>query len=359
MNKKILRIVVLLAVAAVALSGCAGGIRAESTPGVSVSGDHVYIAYLTKVYQLDRANGSLVASYPDNPKNSIVMYAPPAIADGSVYFGDLSNDFHKVVDGNLNQVLWTFEGAKGWYQAKAAVDGEMVIVPCTDRNIYALNTKTGEQIWDYKGDFAFIAEPVIAGDKVIVSAQDHHILVLSRETGQELYRVATKGAVVSTPLYDETTGSVFVGSFGKEMISFDLETGKVNWTFGGNMNLASIWGTPIMLGDELIFTDKAGKIIALNPETGEQLWTLDAGGAVIAGLAKVEDKGFLVAREDGNLQFFNLDHVTQWNATVSGKIYSAPIVVGEQIFVPAVKGDSILYTYNVTGQQGWSFTPAK
>lgn len=359
MNKKIVRILVLLMIAAAILTGCAGGVRAESTPGVTVSGDHVYVAYMNKVSQLDRMTGALVATYPSDPKASLMMYAPPAVDGDAVYFGDLANKFHKVSDGSLNTVQWTFAGARGWFQAKAAVDNDLVIVPCTDRNIYALNTSTGEQVWDYKGDFAFIAEPLIIDDKVIVSSQDHHILVLSRATGEELYRIETKGAVVSAPLYDEESGSVYVGSFGREMTSFDLESKAINWVYGENNNLATIWGTPILLEGELIFTDKAGKIVALDPETGTQLWTIEAGGTVVAGLAKVEGQGFLVAREDGNLQFYGLDHLSKWTATVPGQIYSAPIVDGEQIFVPAIKGDNILYTFNVTGQQGWSFIPAK
>ena len=358
MNKKIMRILILLVITAVVLTGCAGGVRAESTPGLTVSADHVYIAYMTKVYQLDRLTGNLIGSYPAAPKNTLMMYAPPAVSDGGVFFGDLANEFHKVSEANLNELQWTFTGAKGWFQAKATVNDNLVIVPCNDRNIYALNTDSGEQVWYYEGDFAFIAEPLIIGDKVVVSSQDHHIVVLDLANGNELYRVETQGAVVSSPLYVESTNSVYVGSLGRELTSFDLETGKVNWTFGENRNLATIWGTPILLEDELIFVDKAGKIIALDPESSEQLWMIEAGGSVVAGLAKVEGEGFLVALENGNLQFYGLDHFPKWAATVSGQIYSAPIVEGDLIYIPAVKGDSILYTYNVTGQQGWSYNPA-
>lgn len=359
MKKKIILTLVLLTIAALVLSGCAAGVRAESTPGLTVSDDHVYIAYLSRVFQIDRTTGVLVSSYPEKPKPSLVMYAPPAVSDGAVYFGDLANQFHKVGDGNLNQITWTFYGAKGWYQAKAALDNDLVIVPCTDRNIYALNSSNGELVWDFKGDFAFIAEPLIIGDKVIVSSQDHHILVLNRNTGEELYRVETKGAVVSAPLYDDTTGSVYIGSFGKDLTSFDLETGEINWVFGENRELSTIWGTPILLGEELIFVDRAGTIVALNPENGEELWTVEAGGSVVAGLAKVDDLGFLVAREDGNLQFYGMDHTAKWTAMISGKLYSTPIIDGEQIFVAATKADSILYTFNLTGQPGWSYTPVK
>lgn len=359
MNKKIVWTLVLLTIAALILSGCAAGVRAESTPGITVSGDHVYIAYLNRIHQLDRTTGVLVTNYPEKPKASLAMYAPPAVSEGAVYFGDLANQFQKVVDGNLNQVVWTFSGAKGWYQAKAVIDDELVIVPCNDRNIYALNTENGELVWNYQGEFAFIAEPLIVDDKVIVSAQDHHVLVLNRDTGEELYRVAANGAVVSTPLYDETTGAVYFGSFGKELISFDLETGDINWVFGENRDLATIWGSPVLLGEELIFVDRSGKIIALNPANGEEIWTVEAGGSVVAGLAKVDDLGFLVAREDGNLQFYGLDHVTKWTAKIDGKLYSAPIIDGEQIFLAATKADYILYTYNLTGQPGWSFIPSK
>jgi len=356
MNKKAIRLLILLVIAGTIMTGCAAGVRAESTPGITVSEDNVYLAYLTNLYQIDRITGAKLSDAVEKVSANLVMYAPPLVDDGYVYYGDLANKFHKVSADNLRGSSWTFDGAKGWYQGKAAIADDLIIAPSTDRNIYALNKDTGELVWTYSGDFAFISEPIVVGDKIVVSAQDHHVLVLDSKTGEEIHRVEMIGAVLSSPLYDPESGSVFVGSLGPEVISFDLETGKVNWIYGEGKTLDSIWGTPIIIGDELIFVDKSGIIIAVDKNSGEELWQNNAGAEVIAGAVLVEGEGFLVAREDGVMNFYSADtHSPVWTITVPGSIYSKPIVDGDQIFVPVINGDALLYTYSTTGVPGWSF----
>ena len=359
MNKKILRLLALLVLAGAILTGCAAGIRAESTPGVTVTDDYVYVAYMSNLYQLDRFNGLQVSSFPEKASANLAMYAAPAVEDGFVYIGDLANDFHKLTEGNLTQQVWNFEGARGWYQAKPALSENLVIAPSTDRNIYAIDIATGSQVWVYRGEFAFIAEPVVVEDKLIVSAQDHHVFVLDSKTGEEIYRVETKGAVLAPPLYDPETDMVFFGSLGREMVAFDFRTGEVKWIYGEGTDLETIWATPIMLDNQLVFTDKNGKIIALDPETGAELWQTSAGGTVIAGVTLVEDQGFLVAREDGTMSFYS--SATQsgdWTVTVPGKIYRKPVIDGDQIFVSVIDADALIYTYNLTGVPAWSFSPS-
>lgn len=358
MNKKAIRLLILLVLAGTILTGCAAGVRAESTPGITVSEDSVYLAYLSNLYQIDRVTGVKKSDAVERASANIVMYAPALVDDGSVYYGDLANKFHKVSADNLRGSFWTFEGAKGWYQGKAAISDDLIIAPSTDRNIYAINKENGEMVWTYSGDFAFISEPVVVGDKIIVSAQDQHVLVLDSKTGEEIYRVEMTGAVLSSPLYDPESGSVFVGSLGPEMISFNLETGDVNWIYGEGKELDSIWGTPILNDDELIFVDKSGIIIGVDKNSGEELWQNNAGGEVIAGAVLIEGEGFLVAREDGIMNFYSADnHAPVWTITVPGKIYSKPIVDGGQIFVPVIDADALLYTYSTTGVPGWSFNP--
>jgi len=357
MNKKVVKLMILAGFAVLILSGCAAGVRAESTPGLTVSDSHVYLAYQTNLYQIDKSNGAEVDRFPEKSSASLVMYAPPVVDGSDLFFGDLANDFYRVSTEDLNQIKWSFTEGKGWYQAKAALQDDLLVVPCTDRNIYALDAESGNRLWTYEGDFAFIAEPIIVDEKVIVSTQEHHVLVLDINTGEEIYRVEMNGAVLSAPLYDAETGTAYVGSLGKEMIAFDLESGQTKWSYSENLD--TIWATPILLDDELIFADKTGKILALDPENGSVLWSKDAGGTVIAGLSAVADKGFLVAREDGNLFFYGLEQSNDWTASVVGNVYTAPIVDGDQIFVPVIKADALLYTFNLSGLPGWTFTPAK
>ena len=150
MSKKYLRSFLVVFLAGLILAGCATGPRAESTPGISAAENQIYVSYMNYVYKLDPANGKSVWRYPEKSSVKQVFYAPALIDGDSIYVGDFANDFLKINTAQTPTVDWTFTGAKGWFQGKAAKDRDLIIVPNTDRNIYAISVDNN-LVWTHRG----------------------------------------------------------------------------------------------------------------------------------------------------------------------------------------------------------------
>lgn len=332
------------------------GPRAESTPGLSADDSAAYVAYQQFVYKVDGKSGSELWRYPETGTVQVVLYASPLVAGEYFYVGDLANKFHQLdlSDGSEN---WTFADAKGWYQAKAASDGSQIIVPNSDRNVYSLDLD-GTLNWTYSSEYGYLAEPVILDDSVIISSLDHNVVSLDKGTGEVNWKAELKGSVVSAPLFDAENNRLYIGSLGKEFVSMDSQTGEINWTFTADGKLSSVWSTPILIENNLIVADEEGKIFSLDPETGTVLWTLNSGSEIMAGLLAI-DGGFVVALENGDVRAYDLEQNPLWTRTIEGEIYTTPVLLGDTIIVAVTKGEALLYSYDLIGNPGWSFTPAK
>ncbi len=358
MNKKNLRSLLMVLLAGLLLAGCAMGPRAESTPGISAGENQIFVSYLNYVYKIDPANGIAAWHYPEKSNVKQVFYAPALIDGEFIYVGDFANDFLKINVSGTPTIDWTFTEAKGWYQGKAAKDGDLIIVPNADRNIYAIDVNNN-LIWTHQGDFAYISEPLIVDDMVIVSSQDHKVIFLNKKDGMTIREIDLGGAVIAAPFYDPTTDSIFVGSLANEFVRISRQSGEIVWRYNDNGNLGSVWAEPILVEGQLIFNDKTGKIISLSPETGLENWRMNAGGTMLAGLALIEDKGFVVALEDGTVTLYDLNQQAIWSRIVSGNVYNTPVVTESLVLVGAIKGDNLVYAFDFQGQPVWTFKPEK
>jgi len=342
------------------LAGCATGPRAESTPGISAGENQIFVSYMTYVYQVDPASGMATWRYPEKSNIKQVFYAPALIDGESIYVGDFANDFLKINISGTPRIDWTFTEAKGWYQGKATKDGDLIIVPNSDRNVYAID-ENGNLIWTHRGDFAYISEPLVVDEMVIVSSQDHKVVFLNKKDGTTIREVDLGGAVIAPPVYDPQTDSIFCGSLANEFVRIDRQSGEIVWRYDDNGTLGSVWAEPIMVEGQLIFNDKTGKIISLSPETGLENWQLNAGGSMPAGLALIEGKGFVVALEDGTVTLYGLNQQAIWSRIVSGSVYNTPVVTDSMVLVGAIKGEKnkLVYAFDFQGQPVWTFIPEK
>jgi len=358
MSKKLLRSLLIVLLAGLLLASCAMGPRAESTPGISAGENQIFVSYLNYVYEIDPANGIATWRYPEKSNIKQVFYAPALIDGESIYVGDFANDLLKINVSGTPTVEWIFSEAKGWYQGKAAKDGNLIIAPNSDRNIYAID-ETNTLVWIHHGDFAYISEPLIVDDMVIVSSQDRKVVFLNKADGTTIREVELNGAVIAPPFYDTQTDSVFVGSLAGEFVRIDRQSGEIVWSFDDSGTLGSVWAEPILVDGQLIFNDKTGKIFSLSPETGLQNWQFIAGGSMPAGLAWVEGKGFVVALEDGTITLYGMDRQAIWSRIVSGSVYNTPVVTETMVLVGAIKGDNLVYAFDFQGQPVWTFKPEK
>ncbi len=128
-----------------------------------------------------------------------------------------------------------------------ATDGELVFVTFRvgeEIVVAAHDCRTGKQVWlvrpgTHTGEWGFSNEPVLLQDKVIVdgdSKGDSFLVALNRAGGKTFWRVkrTRKGISYSAPLVRELAGRTQLIQCGdRRVTSFDPNTGEELWTVDG------------------------------------------------------------------------------------------------------------------------------
>jgi outer membrane protein assembly factor BamB len=337
---------------ALVLSACAMGPRAVGTPGLTAEGDVVYVSYMQYVYAVNAQTGIEVWRYPAKGSAQVMFYAPPTVTDDAVFVGDLANKFHKL-NKTTGAALWTFEGAKGWFIGQAVVSSDTVYASSSDRFIYALDSANGSLKWKFETGHQNWSQPVVINNEIVLASLDHSVYALDM-TGKVLWQTELNGAIVGSPITDDANEKVYVGTIGQAFYALDVKTGKVAWQFDTK---SSLWSAPLFAEGTLLICDEAGTVYSVDPITGKALWTTEVGGKVMGGLLAIEG-GFVVVTEDSTVRGFDFDRNPLWTRTVSGELYTAPVKTAENIIIAAIKGDNLLYGFDLTGNQEWVFKPA-
>jgi alcohol dehydrogenase (cytochrome c) len=149
------------------------------------------------------------------------------------------------------------------------VDGVMYVTTSFD-HVYALNAKTGEQIWHYKHDMGPITVyccgpnnrgAAVSGDKVYIGTLDDKLVALDAKTGKVVW---SKDIADPSLGYSETMaptvvdGKVLIGTNGGEygirgfVKAFDANTGDLLWTFNTiPENSVGVWATKDATGRDM------------------------------------------------------------------------------------------------------------
>ncbi len=114
----------------------------------------IYEECLDNVYALDARTGAIVWVYSGGSSSS------PAVGYGLVYVG--SEDLLYALNAASGEVVWEFQAPGG--MTTPAVANGIVYVSGGAGYLYALDARTGTQLWSYKiGDLCETAITVVNG----------------------------------------------------------------------------------------------------------------------------------------------------------------------------------------------------
>jgi alcohol dehydrogenase (cytochrome c) len=181
-------------------------------------------------------------------------------ADGSSWLtfgGNYSNHRYspltQITPANVNRLVpqWTFQTATlGNFEATTLVRDNVLYVTGPQNVAWALDARTGRQIWRYRRELPATGLTAccglvnhgfgVLGDRLFMTTLDAHLLALDMKTGAIVWDVTmedyTKGyASTLTPLV--VKGKVIVGIAGGEygirgfIDAYDAQTGKRAWRF--------------------------------------------------------------------------------------------------------------------------------
>ena len=255
-----------------------------------------------------------------------LLLKPPADS-WPTYHGDYSGRHHsalkQITPANVHQITlaWAFQ-TNQTQQIKATpilVNG--VIYLTTPDNIWAIDARSGRQIWRYaypqnQGFHIGHRGAAVHGDLVYLTTPDAHLIALDARNGTVKWNVEiadSRRGYWSTNAPLVVRNHVIVGVSGDFdnlpgiLRSFDAVSGKPQWTFystpppgtpgsisggatGGQMWMTGTYDpelnlvyvgtgnpTPVLNGPARPGDNKwTGSIVALNPDTGEMKWGFQA-----------------------------------------------------------------------------------
>jgi outer membrane protein assembly factor BamB len=249
------------------------------------------------LYALDAETGNLMWQHDTDDQ---VRYAP-LVSSGLVYVPTISEGGRNLhaLDAASGTQLWVasqyypfdtgFESGIG-----AASDGDILLVIGDSGELHALDAQTGDLAWSFRGEVGTDTPPVIVGNLVYVTAVNT-AYALDLLTGEELWKYGTERfpARGFAPVID---GGAYYFSPDDYVYALDTMTGQPIWTY----QLDDLARTAPVVADSFVYVaSESGRFHAIDIQTGELRWSIDA----------MTDTGFLEspAVDDGVLYLESSD----------------------------------------------------
>ena len=293
------------------------------------------------------------------------VFSSPAVADGVVYVGSADRNLYalRAGDGGL---VWKFATGLGVSSSPAVSDG-LVYFASGDGNVYAVTASNGQVAWKFatggERRFAapgihgiqpanemmpdpfdtFLSSPVVVGGRVYVGSGDHAVYALDARTGAQVWKHVTGDVVHASPAV--ANGVVYIGSWDRNLYALNADTGAVVWKFqtGDDQkihNQIGIASSAAVVNGVVLFGCRDGHFYAVDAKTGQQKWAEDnKGGWVIASPA-VRDGVVYFPTSDGT-QFKAITIATGalvWRTVNKAVSFSSPAIAGSLVYFGAHDG---------------------
>lgn len=294
----------------------------------------VYVGSLDgQLYALDLHTGALVWQYQADDE----IKSSPTIADSTAYFGDEAGTFHAVAIQN-GQRRWTFAADAGIISS-ANYTGGRLYFGSYDQQLYCLDATTGTLIWKIATEGYIHSTPALYENRVAVAGCDGYLRLLDRSDGTQHQQLELGGYVASSAAIH--AGRAYIGTFGNEVLSIDLDTGAIRWRYAHAVRKFPFYSSPAVTDQAVVIGGRDKLVHALDPQTGQPLWTFAAGARVDSSPVIAGDYIYVGARALIALALASGAEV--WRFETGAAIAASPAIAAGRLVIGAT--DGVLYCF--------------
>ena len=232
------------------------------------------------------------------------VLATPAIHKSIAYVGSSDHVFRalKVRNGKL---VWAHEGIAGFVECRPYVDDQQVVFGDWANTLYSLDPKTGDLQWTWKTKGSRMLSPaavypVKAHDRIFIVTPERKTYALDARTGEQLW--VSSGGRESIALSPDSE-TIYVKTMSDSVQAYataPTETVK-RWEVRPGFGY-EIAPTPCACSADgkLLFvpTDK-GNLFCLNTVDGSLVWKHKISVALLNSIVPLPDNQLLIATMDG------------------------------------------------------------
>ena len=392
--------IVMLAVAALAMSGC--GIFKRGTPKTPVVGERVAVLATEQDVEVDPATAALPFSLPVPNNNTewaqaggnasksmghlalgqalseawnvsigeggslrARLAAAPVVGDGRVYTIDTRATV-RAFDAQTGAEVWATqfgterENRAALFGGGVAFDNGRIYATNGLGYVAALDARNGGIIWQVHPTGPLRGSPTVSGDTLYVITQDNQIYSLKTSDGSTNWSQAAALEIAgifgsASPAVGQ--GTVVAGFSSGELNAYRYENGRLVWqdqlartTISTSVAaISDVDANPVIDNGQVIAVGQGGRMVSLELNSGQRQWELNIAGIStpwVAGewvyVVTDDAKLLAVARSNGKIRWITQLPAFQNEKAKRGPIgYKGPVLAGGRLIVVSSEGTLI------------------
>lgn len=220
--------------------------------------------------------------------------------------------------------------------------------------VYALQIENGAQRWAFPAEnqasFTTFAPPQLtAAGQLLVSGYDQKLYSLNAANGSTTWTFSgATNRYIGSPLADAEI--IFAPNSDSKLYALN-PNGELQWTFAADQPL---WSQPVRDGDLIVLPSMDHHIYGVDARSGEEVWSLDAGGAMVDKPIFGEPGVFFIGTLNREVLAVNsANGQLEWSFTAPGWVWGSPTYFDSQLFVGDLEG-SVIALDPASGDELWS-----
>jgi outer membrane protein assembly factor BamB len=293
--------------------------------------------------------------------------------NGLLFAGNENGDLYAInSDGKLR---WKFNTGKA-IRAQPKVSGGHVYVASDSGYLHKLDRDSGAETWRARVDT--VLEPRLPGNhektrwdrygssvvsdgkSLYIASRDKNLYALDVKSGRELWRVAADDIMTATPALHG--GLVIFADYAGKVRAVSARDGAPRWTYDAKL---AVPGDVVVAGDRVLVGSRSYDLIALEAATGTQLWKTYRWFSWIESPPVVRDGVLYTGSSDAtNVYAYNLgDGSLRWKSPVPGYSWQRIAMTGDLLVTgtlgkgayPASRNGALFALDRATGAIRWMY----
>jgi outer membrane protein assembly factor BamB len=197
-----------------------------------------------------------------------------------------------------------------------------------------------EMLWEYDTKAGMAEGGLLAADSLIIAATMRGELhVVRLQDGKRVAATSVGDAIHGTPVLFGNNVIIPLTNSGHAIAAFDITRGRTAWT----CERGEVEGSLLLLDNRLFAGTLAGEFLALDPASGEVLWTFALPDNVrkkgIRSTPAAWQGSVIFGADNGRIYALDAKSgARQWECRVDGPVIAPPVVDRNGVFVGTLAG---------------------
>lgn len=268
----------------------------------------------------------------------------------------------RAYDGNA-QTIWQQALSAGSVFAPASLmqnsTGQVLLVPTQSKGVVAIDLlNRGRELWNTQrlNQGSLVAAPLLVsqdGDAVFNLDFDGRGTLFKFSGSEVAWEISLPGKYIATPsiVYSNNRSLVITASLSGLISAIEVgeKAAKIVWQ-QQLANVETVTADPVAIGAFLIIADSSGQLFVLDPVSGAQLRTEQAGRAPVLEKASNASYELLAVKSGNNVVLYNdvFERVADIRIPTGNSSNSAPALAGAEDKIQLIDIDNNGYVSAVT-----------